>query len=443
MAIYTYLTLGQARQQIANRLFDPNQVFWSSTELNLYINEALRTWNALTSFWRGDFTFPSAQNVTWYDITNSVTAPNSLRIPVLQDTDLYLVMQFHLLEPAVGLNPWTGVSAQFTAADLLAAVQRRRDEVLGVTGCTTTRRTVGAVSGRIVLADTVIDVRRMAYLPAIGSPSVMWKDDTWALQAFSPSYQQNPAGTPIAFLLSTEPPISFDTDRPPGSAGSYELLTVEAGAATSATTPTPLLVPDDWSHVIKWGAMADLFARESNARDPLRAQYCNQRYLMGVKMLQSAQALLAMRIGNVVLQVDSVMDADAYRVAWQAEAPGSPNGAFHSGLNLIGFAPVPNVGPYSFTATVVENAPVPVVDGDFLQVARDDIDVVVDYAQHLAAFKMGGAEFIYTMPLLERFLTKASIYNSKLKEMGEYTTALYGLSQLQERRAPRIAEEIS
>ena len=439
--VYQYLNRAQARQQLANRLYDSGQVFWISAELNLYIAEALRTWNAMTSFWRGDFIFSAAPNTRWYDITNPATAPNSLRLPALKDTDLYTLMQYHLLEPAVGVNPWTGASAQFSADDLISATQRRRDEVLGVTGCTTTLRTVGAVLGRIVLPDTVIDVRRMAYLPAVGSPSIVWKDDTWALQAFNTGYPQAPAGTPVSYQLSTEPPISFDTDRPPGFAGSYELLTVEAGQSLSAGSASLLSVPDDWTHVVKWGALADLFSRESNARDPLRAQYCNQRYQMGVKLLASAPAILAMRIGNAVLQIDSVADADAYRTGWEGEAPGAPNGAFYSGLNLVGVAPIPDTNPYSFTVTVVENAPVPSTDGDFLQVARDDIDVVLDYAQHLAAFKMGGAEFTATMPLLERFLTKASISNAKLKEMGEFTTALYALGQVQEHRAPRIPEE--
>src|SRR2546430_4686797 len=126
--IYTYITYAQARQQLANRLYDSTKQFWSDSELKSLLTEALRTWNALTSFWRGDFTFPTQQGVTWYDLTDSSNLPNPLRPLTVTDDALYRDIQFALLEPSVGVNPWTGVSSQFTADDLVNAVQRRRDE---------------------------------------------------------------------------------------------------------------------------------------------------------------------------------------------------------------------------------------------------------------------------------------------------------------------------
>ena len=435
---YSYITFAQARQQLANRLYDSSKQFWSDPELGLYLKESLRTWNALTSYWRGDFIFPSTQNVTWYDLT---AVPNTLRPLTITDVGIYKDIQFSLLEPSVGVNPWTGVSTQFSADDLINAVQRRRDEIVSLTGCRHTRRSVGAVAGRILLPDTVIDVRRLAYFPAIGSPSVIWPDDTWSEQSFQQSYLQNPAGTPLTYLMSTEPPISFDTDRAPGSAGSYELLTIEADPALSATVPSFLPIPDDWVHLIKWAALADLLGRESNAKDSLRATYCEQRYKLGVAALMQASALLALRIGNVPLQIDAVRSADLYQTTWQALAPGKPSNAYHAGLNLLALAAIPDAGPYSLTATVVQNAPIPVADADSVQVARDDLDAILDYAQHIAAFKLGGAEFLSTMPLLQHFLGLAQTYNAKLAELGEYTSALLGLSNLEESRNPRMAME--
>jgi hypothetical protein len=639
---YSYLPFVQARQQLANRLFDSSKQFWSDLELGKYIVEALRTWNALTSYWRGDFTFQSQQGVSWYDLTDRVAMPNTLRPYTLTDVDIYTAIQYHLLEPAGSINPWTGVSSQFTPDDLVNAVQRRRDELLSLAGCTITRRTLGAVLGRIPLPDTVIDVRRMAYLPAVGSPSTMWPEDTWAEQSFATSYLQNTPGTPLTYLMSTQPPISFDTDRPPGSAGVYELLTVEAGQSlasilvgaggtipfsftlpnqnpigvpwiaagafplpqilnnavspasmAAATTwlmlyggiswspnqssqativqlvagkgylalvlrcdataqnfyyidldasgiaggvggigiPTPLnlqkvaggvqsllsqfpavtpqigdiftaqvsgatisvfqngvfrgsftdpspipvgspglllessaalstpgdlawkdwvgsgnigsflFVPDDWIHIIKWGALADLLGRESNAKDVLRATYCEQRYKMGIAALKESAALLAMRIGNVPLQIDAVKDADHYQTSWQALAQGKPSNVYQSGLNLLALAAAPDAGLYSLTATVVENAPIPVADNDPVEIARDDYDAMLDYAQHLAAFKLGGAEFLSTMPLLQHFFGVAQSYNVKLSQLGEYTSILYGLSSHEEARNPRMTLE--
>jgi hypothetical protein len=181
-----------------------------------------------------------------------------------------------------------------------------------------------------------------------------------------------------------------------------------------------------------------LLSREYLSKDSLRAQYCEQRYRMGLKLLSNASALLTMRLGNVPMQVDSVRAADEFQTRWQSQPAGTPEFALHAGLNLLALSPVADTGPYSLTATVVQNAPIPATNIDFVQVARDDLDALLDYAQHLAAFKMGGAEFLATMPLFERFLKQAAIYNAKLEELGEFTRPLFGLSQVQENMAPRM-----
>jgi hypothetical protein len=470
-APYSYISFLEMRQAIARRLYDPTMVFWSDAELVFYATEALRTWNAFTSYWRGDFNFASQQNVTWYDLTDTTNLPNTLRPITVTDEAIYQEILYHMLEPVTG-----PVSLQFTTDDVYQAMARRRDELLSISGCTQTITTVGAVAGRITLDDRVIDVRRMAYLPTssvltgagygVGRygfglygrsaspghgmplPSVVWADDTWGEQSFNPLYTILPAGTPgtpSTYLLSTQPPLSFDVDTPPAFAGSYQLLTVNAGADIVPGLPQTMSIPDDWTHVIKWGALADLFGRESNAQDTLRAQYCEGRYRMGAAALATAPALLAMRNGNVPLQIDAVREADQYRATWQAEYAGNPSLALHAGLNLVALVPVPDTGhltiPYSLTATVVENAPIPALDDDDVQVGRDDLDAVIDYAVHLAMLKSGGAEFVTSISLFQRFMKQATLYNSKLNELGEFTKALYGLSAREQAMNPRVDDE--
>jgi hypothetical protein len=460
-APYSYVSLGVARQQLAQRLFDSGQVFWSPSELNLILTEALQTWNALTAMWRNDFLFSSVPNTTWYDLSQQA---NTLRPYTVPDTFIYQSILFHLLEPPTG-----PVSLQLTTDDIVNAVQRRRDEILSTTSCTQTRRLVPAVNGRITLPDTVLDVRRMAYMPAFvprggygsgyygqglygRSPRnfiqgyVMWPEDAWAMQSFNYTYTLQPPGKPSTYLMSTEPPLSFDTDRPPDTAGQYELLTVEAGGTLSFTAPSTFTIPDDWTHVIKWGALADLFGRQSNAADPLRQSYCENRYKMGLMLLAKAPALLAMRNGNVPLQVDAIRAADYYNTNWQAEPVGAPGDALYSGLNLVALSPIPDAGPapgtpYSLTATVVENAPVPIADGDPVQCSRGDLDVILDYAVHVCLVKVGGAEFTSSIPLFERFLKQASIYGLKLAELGEFTKPIYDLANLEKNMSPILAPE--
>src|SRR5262249_30761602 len=97
-------------------------------------------------------------------------------------------------------------------------------------------------------------------------------------------------------------------------------------------------VPDDFSHVIKWGALADLFGRGVYALDVPRQQYCESRWALGARLLTAAPALLAARIQNVGINIDSVRNADLYRASWEALAAAQPDSIYHAGLNLVALA---------------------------------------------------------------------------------------------------------
>jgi hypothetical protein len=456
---YTTYQLTDVQRALALRLYDPAYQFWPLAELALYIVEALQTWNALTNFWRGDFVFPGVASQTWYDLTLQT---NSLRPMTATVPSVYPIINAHLLEPLSG-----PVSQQFSTAEYANALLYRVNEMLGETGATLTRSLIPAANGRIIFADGTFDVVRIAYIPApapgtgigygTGAYGVgpydavttqalqnvtLWRDDTWAEMAFATSYLQSPAGFPSVYWMSTEPPIAFEVDVRPGYGGQYETLTTN-----QAPTPAPggiqtIPLPNDWVHVAKWGALAYLLSTESNAKDVSRAKYCAERFKVGKRLLEKSAALLALRIGNVPLQIDSVEAGDEYDARWQSQAPGTPRNAWQAGLNLVGLAPAPIAPTTSLTATVVQNAPVPVNATDWIQVSEDVLNVILDYAQHLAAFKQGGAEFAATMPLLETFLREATVYNSKLTEMGEYTEFLTGISQMNESRNPRLDPEV-
>jgi hypothetical protein len=101
-----------------------------------------------------------------------------------------------------------------------------------------------------------------------------------------------------------------------------------------------------------------------------------------------------------------------------------PEGA--SGVSVAWQAP-----GYSATVSVVQNAPVPVAETDFIQVARDDYDTIIDYAQHLALFKTGGAEFAATVSLYQKFEQKAAQYNGRLADMGFFEWSMEDLGTLE------------
>src|SRR6201986_2914153 len=123
---YTWLTLDQATSEVALRLgvsvTDPN-AFWVPSEIQLYIFESLRLYNCLTAFWAAPFVIPFTQqpNVNWYPANGS----GSPRQQTLTDTDVYKLIECHLMEPVTG-STWTG-TVQFSIEDLSQACSRRRN----------------------------------------------------------------------------------------------------------------------------------------------------------------------------------------------------------------------------------------------------------------------------------------------------------------------------
>lgn len=467
---YSYSTLADAVNQLAGRLYlsqanvTNGTGFWTAAELTLYIQESLQTWNAYAQYWRGDFTFNvtasgfgwgeggyggggygggGTGSSTWYDLTQ---VANTLRPYTVTDVDLYTIMEYHLLEPPTGAV-WTGTD-QFQISDLMSAVQRRRDEMLSTTGCTITLSTLPTTPAqtRNYLNDSILDVRRIAWFPTPVSqsdtavPNVVWPEDVWSFEAFQDGYTTSPQGTPTSYAMSSQPPLSFDVDTTPQQPGTYELLTVNAGTDLMTTQPTLMPIPTDFCWVLKWGALADVFSKEAEAKDELRASYCNKRYQQGLQLLSAAPAVLQLRINNVPTWTDAVRGADEYSTDWQSFAPGVPVNTFTAGLNMIALSPPPDAFGYTVTVTVVQNAPLPVNPGDFVQVARGDYDAVIDYAQHLALVKNGGSEFAATKELYARFVKQAALYNSKLAELGCFEDEIYGTSQREEVMNPRTTK---
>src|SRR6185437_12170169 len=144
-APYNNTTYLAARQALALRLNDPSNTFWLDAELGLYLNEALRFWNALTQVFVQDWTVTlgpppsgSTHAFVWQSTGNTANAlvginHDSPRLQTLTSIDVFTLAQYHLLEPPSG-GTWTG-TPQFNIADMAQALQRRQAQVLQACAC--------------------------------------------------------------------------------------------------------------------------------------------------------------------------------------------------------------------------------------------------------------------------------------------------------------------
>jgi hypothetical protein len=324
----------------------------------------------------------------------------TLRSYNVQDRDLLTAIEYHLLEKTdTATWAWAGTE-MFALDDVTQAMTRRRNQFLMETGSVLTVRTQAsgaAPVSRVGLAsDAIVEIRRLAWKDASNVYTNLWRDDEFSANAFDVSWSLSPVATPYAYSVSITPPLTVQIIPTGSNTATLEMVVCQCPAALDPATGVLVNVPDDFAWAIKFGAMADLLGREGMSRDAFRAQYCEKRYQEGVELARLAAMTLKcstpVGANESPLRIASVPELDAYRTGWQNES-GAPDTVAIAGYNLIALAKVPDAGPYSVTVDVIQNAVVPSVDGDFLQIGREELDVILDYAQHLAAFKQGGAEF--------------------------------------------------
>jgi hypothetical protein len=438
---YQYLTFAQLRTELLNRLEDYTGIYWVSAEANLYLQEALRTWQAMTRFWRDRMVFNTMAATAWYDLT----AQNNTKIPyTLEDSDLLSVMLYHLIEPQLSGGSYLG-SSMFTLADFTKAMERRRNQFLAETGMVTAWN--APVPGptppqsRLSLADSVIDIRRAAWIDQNGNYTTLWKSDEWAAESFARGWETRPLNPPQAYSSTATPPITLQLIPPPAGTGNVELITVSSGTALNPSSGVLLGVPDDFAWVVKWGALADLLGREGESKDLQRAEYCEARWNEGIALARMFSSVVVAYINGVETYPETVASLDAYRASWQ-NGSGKPDTLAMMSWNLMATSPVPDTGPYSIGLDVVRNCPVPVLDTDNVQLGREDLDAILDYAQHLAAFKQGGEEFQGSIQKYKNFVHLAQVRNERLKAAIPFYEPLQDRTTIQERESPR-REEIS
>lgn len=445
MSNYQWLTYLQARQQLAAKLSDTGNVLWTDAENGLYIQEALRVWNVLTFTWKKKFVLavPQVSNndtILWYSLGNLSGSP---RLRTVTDTQIYTLMQYHLMEPPTGGGTWTGTS-QFSLSDLQIALQRTRDEMLQLTCCNVVQIGIPLTPNirSVDLADNVLDVLRVRYLPLNPAnnqhlPAItLFRADDLVFETFEPDYMTDTTTPMSSYNIASGPPLVLFTDTAPTLPGGYDVLVLQAGVAFSPPTPSLMSMPDDLTPIAKWGAMASLLGRESEATDWPRQQWCQKRYQDGLKIAASTPWIMFGDFSGSPGDVVSAAEMDIHAPEWDSSAA--------DGVSIVicgtdTFTVVPSTTQaQSVNITMLANAPLPSADADFVQVSRDSWDAVLDYAQFLAMWKQGGAEFTAAQELEKKFVLAAATENSRLRSLGVFTDILVSEGQREENQLERF-----
>ncbi len=434
---YSYLTWANLKATLAARLHDTSSVFWSDTELGLYLAEALRMFGALSYFWRARMTVTTDGTAAFYDLPSQSSSPLAYTVT---DRDLINQIQYHLLEPATSswAGGWTG-TAMFTMADVSNAIQRAVDQFLVETGVVITRSTQAVANpalGRVALAEAIIDVRRAVWKTGAGVYSYIHRVDEHEATQWDSDWTTAAASVPIAYSLFAPPPLYLQMVPYSNLTGTLELHTINQASTYAPTSSATVLgIPDSLAWAVKWAALADLLGKDGPARDPMRAKYCAMRYAQGIEIAKASASVLLAHT-TVPITPAPLFDIDMFRPGWQATTATIPTEIALVGLNMIATYPV-STGATGILLDVVRPALLYDVS-NYIQVGKEHMDAILDWAEHIATFKMGGQEFDATMPRADNFIRQALLGNARLKAVARNCEEIKQRVWGEEVRVPRV-----
>lgn len=433
---YAWLTWNAAQAELSSRLSDTSQQFTVAAEVPLYLALAMQMWNSLTGFFVAEYPVTLTPPLTgnWQPANGS----GSPRQQTQTDISLYTLIEYMLLEPPTG-GTWTG-TPQFNIEMLAQAVQGRRDEALqiGASNMVEVVLPIAANTNRVTLPDNALDVRRVRYVPAQGSPVTLERGDAESFRVFTPSYLQS-SFPPLRYDVISGPPLALTLDSNVPVSGNLETLIMEAEPVPAPPAATPLGIPDDFAWVPLFGALADLLGSQEESIDLPRGKYCMQRYLEGLELLRKAPWLLEARVNGVSMAVGSAISADRFNANWQTNPTAFPQ-VITPGTDLFAVSPIPTAAT-DVVLVVVGNAPIPTSGSANIQVPRDVMDAILDEAEHLACFKKGGAEFAASLSLHKSFLATAKRWDVRCRMEGIFSTTLRSDVPREDSQMPRFAGE--
>lgn len=440
--MYTHITYTQLRSLVLERLGDG--IFYTDTEVKRYVLEALRTWNALAQFSRDRGTFNTSAGLAFYSLPASLDNGGTKILGYnLLDQDLFIDLKYSLMENASTVNSWTGTS-QFTLQQCQDALEKAKFEFHLRTNLVQNFLQVSLPAppaSRVSISDGVIDITRVAFLSSSPGSSYipLIRTEEASSSSFFNNWNNNPA-TPYGYSVIMTPKVSLQLIPVSITGGTLDVICLSTGSSLDLTSGVLLSIPDDWAWAIKWKALFYLLSKDGEATDQARAGYCNQRFEEAIIAAKVSSTIQSTFINDIALLPTTINNLDRYTPSWQSTS-GTPAKIALAGRNLVALSPVPD-GIYSVTMDSIINQPIPVNDGDFIQVGREHINAIVDYAVHLAMFKQGGSEFFNTMTLKDNLYTLAMENNYRLKAQAAEMERLRDYSRKQEMEVPMYATPV-
>lgn len=456
---YTTTTLDQFASQLGTNLDDTSSLYWTVPEKVLAIQEGLRVWGALTSYWRTRGVFPSA--ITWGEAGITWNGPGirwdtnppyydlSATMPTLRTRNWTLdqltkEIQFACFEAANGISG-TGMSGQISVQDILQCIQRARNRFVLDTRLPLSVTYSGVnpppPQGLVQVDQASVYVHRAAWMDSMpggywGTWRNLWREDAWAVDHGTPDWTITP-GMPQQYSEAELAPLQLQLSPPPSNAGLLEILSVNSLTMDLTDPDQTFGIPDEWIHAVKYAALADIFGPSSQIADPFRAQYCATRYTQAVSFAKNARSLLRVMVNGVPMPIDTLTAMDAGNSYWRNQTgPPQMAGVAYDLMALSTIA----TGSWSISCDVAQSAPIPTVGSQFIPLGEEDLPALLSYCENILMIKCGGKELQATMPNYDDFMQAASQRMGINKAKIRYLEPLFGMPNREWAQRPDMLE---
>lgn len=378
-----------------------------------YLIESLRTWQAMSAYLSINVPITLTPNTVLFDLIDLVPEI----APSVTDRDLILDIQRALQEPTSATS-WIG-SDQFNYPQMVAAIQKRLDRFVLETGIRLSITEQAVAGNPVELDDAVIDVRRAMWkTDPEGIYSVMWKADPIQMAAYAPKWSTTSSSLnpPTDYTVGLQLPLTMEITPQPTVAGKVALLTVQSRPTLDpATTATILGIPDDLCWIIKYGALAEILAADGPGEDMARVGYCESRWRDGIQLARVYNTVRNAFINGNPAFIDPLSELDRSTPNWVNSLAGVPQ-FIGVAQNILAVSPITDNSNPSVSLDITPKFPVPAL-GDFVQVGKENLSVILDYAEHLAHFKEGMSEIQVSQDLLRNMLVLAGVQNDRIRAM--------------------------
>ena len=415
------------------------QDYWNAPELDLYIRMTMREFQVLTAYWRDRVTLTTAANTPWYDLNALGIVPFTL-----QDTGILQQVGYQLLEYS-GTQAGFINSNQFSLSAVAAAFDQRQEEILGETRLMVTDYPAYSggppADGRIPLSSGVIQIHRADWFDTPGGQwGLVSRSDEMGASGWTPGWNLNPA-VPQGYATALTRPFVVQLVPPPLNDGQLDLLVTSCQPYVYTGSPQGLQIPDDASFALPWGILASVLSQDAQSRDYRRAAYALNRFRGALEVLKSFPLVMQAWPSGIQQEPAGLYQLDHWKNGWR-NATGSPTTVANGGRNLLAASPVPSA-PGAIALDCCVNSPASQPDRTVtFDLAGDVVSGILSGAQHLACFKMGGAEFEGTFPLYQDFLTVAEKNADRLRAQSINWKALRDIAVIEAADKPYEMQEV-